>query len=582
MTLLVSYLFQTKRINNLMKAHVAFQVVMKFLSDLSDNCILSFNSIDIKKNNSLDKYFKIQLLHPLGSKDKFIDYNTFWRISYSTWEILKHEAFRTLALLQNSSESTFTDLFLTKISIFDREDLIFHIPIDFVKGLHQVYEISCRDNIEVHDHIHSWEVISIEAYHLIKESLKDRITSLSISIKQSNIVLTSQNYVIREQPFVLTIGVTLDIEKSLRKVERGPSYDNQQELERFRKFWGDKCQLRRFQDGSIVEAIVWENVRVWIPNQMKSTISLDKSSISGCLIIGEIVRYIMSKNFNEICGKEGENIQSQTLVFESQLHMTSNVTKQHLSTSKELLQYSKLANETLDSLRMILTSSIKGMPIMIESLQAIDPELRYTSTLASCPHPIIKHMMSYEKKTNEKEKSKSIKELTSEIQGKKLSMMIKPLVLIGRLESSGKWPSDAKAIKHLKSSIIIKMYELLKDQFQVMSIVHHDSLDVFYLGYTFRLFIIAEKEEFQSSGSLLQTIPIPIPIPIESSTNENPISNIVNSEASNSHIIDLAFHHQCIRNVVSNYTHYGDTVRCVMVWLGHSYLSGKLYFRLII
>lgn len=29
------------------------------------------------------------------------------------------------------------------------------------------------------------------------------------------------------------------------------------QAEEFRKFWGDKSELRRFQDGSISEAVVW-------------------------------------------------------------------------------------------------------------------------------------------------------------------------------------------------------------------------------------------------------------------------------------------------------------------------------------
>ena len=27
---------------------------------------------------------------------------------------------------------------------------------------------------------------------------------------------------------------------------------------KFRRFWGDKAELRRFQDGNIAEAVVWE------------------------------------------------------------------------------------------------------------------------------------------------------------------------------------------------------------------------------------------------------------------------------------------------------------------------------------
>lgn len=29
----------------------------------------------------------------------------------------------------------------------------------------------------------------------------------------------------------------------------------------FREFWGDRAELRRFKDGSIHEAVVWEKVK---------------------------------------------------------------------------------------------------------------------------------------------------------------------------------------------------------------------------------------------------------------------------------------------------------------------------------
>ena len=56
-------------------------------------------------------------------------------------------------------------------------------------------------------------------------------------------------------PSGIWIGVTLDPTTSVRLVDRGPSPEDAEASEEFRAFWGPLAQLRRFQDGAIVEAV---------------------------------------------------------------------------------------------------------------------------------------------------------------------------------------------------------------------------------------------------------------------------------------------------------------------------------------
>lgn len=51
----------------------------------------------------------------------------------------------------------------------------------------------------------------------------------------------------------------------------------------FRKFWGDKSELRRFQDGSIREAMVW---------------SKGKSIADKRIICKKIVEFLLKTKFN--------------------------------------------------------------------------------------------------------------------------------------------------------------------------------------------------------------------------------------------------------------------------------------------
>ncbi|KAL6987809.1 hypothetical protein U1Q18_013554 [Sarracenia purpurea var. burkii] len=59
------------------------------------------------------------------------------------------------------------------------------------------------------------------------------------------------------EPLLIGISVSA-LEKALRVVDIGPNAENKDEAFKFRKFWGDKAELRRFKDGTIAESTVWE------------------------------------------------------------------------------------------------------------------------------------------------------------------------------------------------------------------------------------------------------------------------------------------------------------------------------------
>ena len=50
----------------------------------------------------------------------------------------------------------------------------------------------------------------------------------------------------------------LDPTAALRTLDMGPPADQADAARAFRAFWGDRAELRRFRDGAIAEAVVWE------------------------------------------------------------------------------------------------------------------------------------------------------------------------------------------------------------------------------------------------------------------------------------------------------------------------------------
>lgn len=58
-------------------------------------------------------------------------------------------------------------------------------------------------------------------------------------------------------PATVTVGVIFELAHMSRQMEHGPPAEEQKDAARFRQFWGDKAELRRFKDGSILECVEW-------------------------------------------------------------------------------------------------------------------------------------------------------------------------------------------------------------------------------------------------------------------------------------------------------------------------------------
>ena len=110
------------------------------------------------------------------------------------------------------------------------------------------------------------------------------------------------------------------------------------------------------------------------------------------------------------------------------------------------------AVESLDRLRGILTSDMKDLPLIIESVSGLSPELRYTSTLPPTPQPLLL-------------KSKEL--VKPFLSGQPVSLLTQPMLLVGVVEGGGKWPEDVTAARKLKTAMMVRMASLLRKQFEV-------------------------------------------------------------------------------------------------------------------
>ncbi|KAJ1922051.1 U3 snoRNP protein [Tieghemiomyces parasiticus] len=80
-----------------------------------------------------------------------------------------------------------------------------------------------------------------------------------------------------------TLGLILNGSEANRVVDRGPSPEDPEAYAAFRAIWGDRAELRRFKDGSIVESVVWSSA----------------SADSTHLVIVDVVAYLLRQHFSD-------------------------------------------------------------------------------------------------------------------------------------------------------------------------------------------------------------------------------------------------------------------------------------------
>lgn len=528
-SLLIAYLYQSRRISGQASSIIAFQITLNFLAEMDiSSSVMDFSTIEISKILSVDKGnhpFCATLNHLIideaGSK---ILFNAFWRLSLSAIEDLRDEAKHTLLTMQREAENTVNIIFLNRRSFSDRYDLFFSVPT-MIMPTHDplILDRGEEARTQLCD-MTSFQYFSKEIKNILQSALSDRVMCI-----RTQIVFEDEKKSLRDDDASIlkpvnadsrvVVGIVLNKERVQLRVDRGPSAENVEEVSAFRSFWGPKSQLRRFHDGSILEAVIWGE------DSMPSTSRAES-------IIEEIVRYILGYHLPRVSGVNGSLVRWDTF------DVGSILSSYAISGSSDDLDprlkvgadsRTRDAVENLDRLRAILTSDMKGLPLVLENVMGYSPELRYTSVVAPMKHPVIE-----DTKTSFKA-----------FYGRTISFAIQPLLVTAKIESNGKWPTNVQAQIKTKTAIFLRISQLLKTQFEIRTVVHRTALDIFFGGYIFRF-----------------------------NLHRDQISKDVKDSDTLTSILTL--HHHNIRSVQAEFPSYSHAVRMLATWASCHMLSGHL------
>lgn len=386
----------------------------------------------------------------------------------------------------------------------------------------------------------------------------------------------------------IVLGFTLNPDTSHRLVDRGPPADDAAATQSFLELWGQpKAQLRRFQDGAIVYAVVWNDEKTE-ETKTTSPCSLSNDDRMQGGIVQKIVRHIVALHFSTKNQTKKNTIKtsipSSIQVRFSLPHLLSVV--DGVKASADVDNKNRLAQQLLRdpiaAQRQILGAfealssflrmhsiptlpvagtvdqkkSRLGLPLAIDAVEPLSPALRYSELFPPLPHPLLGDSSF----SLDGRQHVTAGVITSE-----------PILIQIRFGQSSKWPTDLKAIAAAKTAMLIQLANgidgMKQEQdgnelctgFQQPSLVTSTYLDLRFRGYLFRVIVRADPELH-----LLRTLQKPS---IEAASL---LRNLTKE-----HVV-AAMHHSTIHAINTMHPSASAVVRLVKRWMAAHMLSGMI------
>ncbi|KAF3047615.1 hypothetical protein E8E12_010882 [Didymella heteroderae] len=313
-----------------------FKATLQFLArhDLSKKAVvLQAHNITISKGDTTPVFFD----GPRGQ-------NVLFKMTQWSYACLRQEAKATVEMLSDTVFDQFDSTFILKTEILKlKYDATLEIPLSALSldpasdEYDQQLNGACR-----------------KLYETLSRALTDRVTSISFTMPAEEHWSITAKRPHEKQRRCILVNFATDPANANRTVDHGPAAENKQEAAVFRRFWGEKSELRRFKDGSITESVVWS------PKDVS--------------VIEQIVRYILQ--YHKIV-QEPEQLNFSGDAF---AHLISAGRVQGASGVAPFLPIMNAFATMEKDIR-----ALEDLPLQLRSIRAADAQLRYASAEPPTP-----------------------------------------------------------------------------------------------------------------------------------------------------------------------------------------------------
>jgi len=475
--------------------------------------------------------------------DPTMMYNLLGDVSPNYMKLLQNHATKSLQGLKES-RSTFSNMFMTNARFWSQWDMYVKIPLRKKSGEWEP-SIRCllgKLELALGNRIRGMRVMSTGNGDMsLEKNDLDQIPS--IIVDQNSTYKQRSLYLSPTYSGEVILGIAINPETSQRVVDRGPPSDQQKEVKLFVQLWGGKAQLRRFKDGAIVQAVVWND------NDGKDHYQNQTKLQGGYVdkILRHIVRLHYTKENTEFALPNlisiVDGISTHKTRVPTQLGDPIVAHQDVMKAFEALSQFLREGSQP-SQYRQPHQISLK-LPLTIDAVEPLSACLRYSELFPPIPHPFLGGTLS----SNNKKVSGAI--------------MSHPVLIQIRFGASSKWPSDLRAVGAAKTAMLIQLANsiegLNKRDFDGPMQVTTNYLDLGYRGYCFRIFVRADPEI-----KMLQGLVRP-----------SPIASSLLKTLTRVHIV-AAKHHSMIHAVHTLHPSSAGVVRMAKRWVANHMLSGLI------
>uniref|UniRef100_A0A8C0B8F3 Nucleolar protein 6 n=1 Tax=Buteo japonicus TaxID=224669 RepID=A0A8C0B8F3_9AVES len=450
-SMLVAYLLMKRKIVKMMSGYQVLRSTLQFLAttDLSVTGISLAKDVDasLPVLDDFHQAFEVVFVDPSGLVNLCAD------MTASKYHQVQFEAKRSMEILDDRMVDGFQVLLMTAKPMLRAFDHVFHLKhASKLQGACKKMQLLN----ELMDRGGNYVATALPfVVSLLARGLAGRALLVAHSLPQIPEWSIDAEPPKHKDVGPLTFGLLFVPEFAASTLEKGPQADHPEALD-FRTFWGEKSELRRFQDGSICEAVVWE----------ADTICQKR------LIPEQIVRHLL---------KLHADIPESSICYNGALLESVIRTGQKESGTGEEAMVSVVCS--YDDLSRKLWN-LKGLPLTVTAVQGVHPALRYTDVFPPIP---MKPIYSFHTRIR-------TKHLLLPSEEKPCPAYIAPLKIICHMEGSGQWPQDKEAIKRIKAAFHLQLAELLQQQHQLVCRPAVTHTDVYKDGYVFRLQVAYHRE----------------------------------------------------------------------------------------
>ncbi|KAL3680637.1 hypothetical protein R1sor_023593 [Riccia sorocarpa] len=463
-----------------------------------------YESPDIKQMKTT---FEVLMVDPSGRL------NLTHRLTKSAVAELKDDALRTLETMKNPRDAGFETVFMTRVGFAAKFDC--HVRI--AKPSAVSASPRCLDQ-------GSWRLYEKKLETVLTRAFGERALLVRVLERMLPAGWRPSEGLACIGNVPLLAGIQFNnLDIAFRLADIGPGADDKEEARKFRAFWGQKAELRRFKDGKISETAVWECE----PTQRH-------------LIVEQIVHHVLQRHL--------AIAPSDITVVAGQLDFAITVRgKDQAAVMPTILE----AFETL-SKRL---RSMEDLPLRVVSVQPLSPEFRYAAVYYPQPHPLAAEV-------------KESNPLT-----KAVGACLDPLEVVIQLEGSGRWPDAPVAVHRTKLAFCLNIASRMQEKWGVHCIASEDAVDILMEGFAFRLSILYEKDRtFINKEKLASALSSGGALPVK-----------VGAAALNAQPASLkedrllrSMHASILHGLHGLYPAFSPTVRLAKRWVASHLLSGVI------